>query len=203
MVVEVISYFVGQNILSETTRSIYNGISGIISHQNTEVNKILEEIDVITSTKIVNSIVDEVKKHHYKSQTFNLAVSSLLDILKKIDLEIEEINKDVVEHKEKWFNTWRTPAYVVRIERLRILKKNMDTRLQYLVDIIRINGDLYNDNLSNNSFSNDNLINYDINDMNNINDTLNDTPNLTYITDYFDNEMNNEINNMEIENTSL
>jgi len=203
MVVEVISYFVGQNILSETTRSIYNGISGVVSHQNKEVNKILEEIDVITSTKIVNSIVDEVKKHHYKSQTFNLAVSSLLDILKKIDLEIEEINKDVVEHKEKWFNTWRTPAYVVRIERLRILKKNMDTRLQYLVDIIRINGDLYNDNLSNNSFSNDNLINYDINDMNNINDTLNDTPNLTYITDYFDNEMNNEINNMEIENTSL
>jgi len=203
MVVEVISYFVGQNILSETTRSIYNGISGVVSHQNKEVNKILEEIDVITSTKIVNSIVDEVKKHHYKSQTFNLAVSSLLDILKKIDLEIEEINKDVVEHKEKWFNTWRTPAYVVRIERLRTLKKNMDTRLQYLVDIIRINGDLYNDNLSNNSFSNDNLINYDINDMNNINDTLNDTPNLTYITDYFDNEMNNEINNMEIENTSL
>lgn len=192
MVVEVISYFVGQNILSETTRSIYNGISGIVSHQNKEVNKILEEIDVITSTKIVNSIVDEVKKHHYKSKTFNLAVSSLLEILKKIDLEIEDINKDVVEHKEKWFNTWRTPAYVVRIERLRTLKKNMDTRLQYLVDIIRINGDLYNDN----------LINYDINDMNNINDTLNDTPNLTYITDYSDNEMN-EMNNMEIESTSL
>ena len=138
----IITALVGQEILSETAKSIYNGVSGVISHKNSVVTRILDELDVVASLKIIQSLIFDIKAHHYESKTFQIALESIDEIMTKIYKEVEKINEEAEEHNKKWFANWRTPVYVSRIKNLRELKKNMDIRFDYVVKIIHINNEL-------------------------------------------------------------
>ena len=53
----IITALVGQEILSETAKSIYNGVTGVLSHKNSVVTRILDELDVVASLKIIQSLI--------------------------------------------------------------------------------------------------------------------------------------------------
>lgn len=142
VVTSIITTLVGQELLSETGKSIYNGITGVLTHDNPIITRILDELDVIASLKIIQSLITDIKSYHYETKTFQIALEFINDITKKINDEVDKINIEEREHNDKWFASWRTPIYLKRIKHLKLLKQNMDKRFDYIVKIIKINNDL-------------------------------------------------------------
>ena len=128
--------FVHQTI-TKTTSNIYQSIDDIILDRSFEFKNLLEDLDITTKLDIINSFICNLKEDEKTySKTILKTLDYLIDIFQKIENELENIKKEIEEHKKKWFYTLRTPKYRPLIQNLikhlRILDNRFDTLLKLL-----------------------------------------------------------------------
>jgi len=140
----IISGIVGQEIVTETSRSIFHSITNILSHEHPVINLILSELDIPAQIKLIKSIVSEVSESSNHSKTLELSLEQLDDIVKIVSKQISIIKEGITYHDTLWLNKWRTPAYEAEIKQLRRQKKIMNQRLDNLIKVIQISNQLSN-----------------------------------------------------------
>jgi len=75
---------------------------------------------------------------HDEFSSLVFAIKSLEEIVKKIDVELADIEKDIEEHKLKWFTGWRSSNHEIRIPNLLRLKDTLDKRIDNLVKVVQL-----------------------------------------------------------------
>lgn len=142
--------FVNQTI-TKTTSNIYSNINSILVDSNFELKSLLEDLDINTKLDIINSFISgcdfdenhEInKKINKKKNPYSITVKKTLDyivdILKRIETEIENIKKASESHKEKWFYYLRTPEYSHMVNNLVKHLKILEERFNFLLNILKI-----------------------------------------------------------------
>lgn len=126
------SEIIGKEIIGETSKSIFGLLSGINEFNIPYINKILEDLDILKTTELVESLFHEKTLNERViclSQSQILALNNLHDINTKINEELELIKKGVELSKDYWFKYFRSAPYHDNIENLKRYKKILDSRL--------------------------------------------------------------------------
>lgn len=134
------SLLFGREVVSQTisssTKNILTGVSSILDDEDFIFNKLINDCDLISKVEIINSYIQEL---HDNASDFNestkIALKHIEDILKKIENEIEEIKKQIVEHQQLWFHRFRTPCYKSLLDNLLVHIKVLDERFNLLIKI--------------------------------------------------------------------
>ena len=142
----IISGLVGQELVSETSKSIFHSITNILSHEHPVINSILSDLDIPAQIKLIRSIVTEVSENeiHNKdhNKTLTLSLEQLDDIVKIVSKQILIIKEGIAYHDTLWFNAWRTPDYETEIGQLKKQKNIMNQRLDNLIKVVQITNQL-------------------------------------------------------------
>jgi hypothetical protein len=134
------SLLFGREVVSQTisssTKNILTGVSSILDDEDFIFNKLINDCDLISKVEIINSYIQEL---HDNASDFNestkIALKHIEDILKKIENEIEEIKKQIIEHQQLWFHRFRTPCYKSLLDNLLVHIKVLDERFNLLIKI--------------------------------------------------------------------
>lgn len=193
MTTAVVSSIVGQQAITEASKSIFESIKGIFYHTNPIVRELLEDIDIYNEIELVRTLIREINAHTIKnpkleidynevllndsyhvveehevedkvnktaekivethislytdvagteqpfiSTTLTTCLFQLRDILEKIYIEINELNKGVEYHKTLWFQSFRKPAYNKNLFKIKKYKKNMEDKFDHLIKLMNI-----------------------------------------------------------------
>ena len=122
--------------IAETTHQLYSEINYLISYNDFNFKSILENLDIINKIEIINDLLKNYDNITDKS--IEKCVKSVIDIIHKINNEINEIKVLIEQHEEKWFYKWRSNPYSRKIENLINHSKIMDNRLDLLIKIINL-----------------------------------------------------------------
>ncbi len=130
------SELIGKEVLGETSKSIYNSISNISSFNETFLNKVIEELDLLKKIEIVNSLYDN--SSDLKNKTIILALNNVHDISVKIENELKDIEKDIEYFKTLYFQYIRGLPYMEKINNLKKHSKILDDRLNLLIQLLSL-----------------------------------------------------------------
>ena len=130
---------VNQTITS-TTKNIYIGIDNLMSTDDESFKNLIEKLDITSKLNIIHKFIDELTSIDQTnfSKTVELSLETLSEILKKIETEIEIINKEIIDHKNKWFYKLRTQNYKTMIDNLVNHLDILDKRFNMLVRILQV-----------------------------------------------------------------
>lgn len=119
-----------------------------------QIHTIIEDIKAFTNCRLakffkcINNIggsVDSIQSKndgnvnlHSEFSSLTFAINSLEDIVKKIDIELSNIEKELEEHKLKWFYSWRSSNHESRLPNLLKLKDILDKRIDNLVKVVQL-----------------------------------------------------------------
>ena len=125
--------------ITTTTKNIYNGIDKILLNDNLQFKELLEDLDITIKLDIINTFILDI---HSNNKIFNESVSKtfkyLEEILKTIELEIENINNDIIKHNEKWFSKFRVSNSSYMLQKLVKHIQILDDRFELLIKLIKI-----------------------------------------------------------------
>jgi hypothetical protein len=72
------------------------------------------------------------------THTLGLAIMQLSNIITIIHTDLNTVKTGVEYHKTLWFNSFRTPDYLKIIEKIKIDKKTLDSRLDTLIKVVTL-----------------------------------------------------------------
>lgn len=137
--------YIGSEILTDSTRTIYQKITNIISFTTPDVEHIYNELDIKSSVKLIGQTIKDFEEKYIKNiKEYNLE-KSIVMAFNEIHLVIEEIEKTMLEidnqvneHNEKWVSSWRTPNYLNNIKKIKILNTHLKTRFNSFCEIVKM-----------------------------------------------------------------
>ena len=121
--------------IGESTKSIFHNIGHVLDDEF-KFKDLIEDLDLKSKIDIVNDIIKMDNKDI--NDTIHKALHYVHEIIEKIKNEIEEINKDVKEHKKLWFHKYRTPIYLEKVNKLIKHNSILDKRIDLLIKVISI-----------------------------------------------------------------
>ena len=125
--------------ITTTTKNIYNGIDKILLNDNLQFKDLLEDLDITIKLDIINTFIIDI---HSNNKIFNKSVSKtfkyLEEILKIIELEIENINNEIIKQNEKWFSKFRFSNSSYMLQKLVKHIQILDNRFELLMKLIKI-----------------------------------------------------------------
>ncbi len=121
--------------ISNTSTNIFTEIETVLADGDFVFKSLLEDLDINSKLDIINSFVNDIE-HQIQSDTIKMALKYLHDILEKIKLEMENIRKEIEEHKQKYLYYLRTPSYKDIIKKLILHIKILDERFNLLIKLI-------------------------------------------------------------------
>jgi hypothetical protein len=125
--------------ITTTTNNIYSGIDKLLMNDNIEFKKICEELDINIKLDIINTFIIDI---HNSDKIFNESINKtfkyLEEILKTIELEIENINNELLFYEQIWFRKFRKCNYTIMINNLVKHVKLLDSRFELLIKLIKI-----------------------------------------------------------------
>lgn len=129
--------------ITTTTNNIYSGIDKLLKNDNIEFKKICEELDIHIKLDIINTFIIDIHNSDTNSntifnETINKTFKYLEDILKTIELEIENINNAILFYEKLWFRQIRKCNYTIIISNLVKHIKILDSRFELLIKLIKI-----------------------------------------------------------------
>ena len=138
----VIGSFVGKGVvtqaIAETSRGVFNGVSGLMNNEDFYIKYVLEDLDINPKISTINSLMIQIEAKDHISDTVHICLNNLHDIIDKIHKEIIEIEKEIEIDKTKWFRSFRTPNYIKMVDKLKIHKRIMDERLDLLIKMLTL-----------------------------------------------------------------
>lgn len=133
--IEPLTALVGKEVLSQTVSNIYNGLDTMI--HNKEFKLILDDLDINSSLDIIHQFILDLSKKEI-NETVSKTLKYLEEILKLIETEIENINKEIIAHQSKWFSRFRTSQCDTMLKNLIKHKKILDSRFDLLIKLINL-----------------------------------------------------------------
>jgi len=134
--------------ITTTTNNIYSGIDKLLKNDNIEFKKICEDLDIHIKLDIINTFIIDIHNSDTNSsdtnsntifnETINKTFKYLEDILKTIELEIENINNAILFYEKLWFRQIRKCNYTIIISNLVKHIKILDSRFELLIKLIKI-----------------------------------------------------------------
>jgi len=124
--------FIGKELIVETTRSVLGHLTDLEDHEDLYINNIIEELDINSKIKVISSIITRKEN---TTIPVKICIKNLSDIICKIKHELEEINRLLPLHKEKWFHSWREGEYYKNLNKLKKLDVILDKRLQLFLQV--------------------------------------------------------------------
>ena len=73
------------------------------------------------------------------NEIIKICIDELHKIVDKIDKELSIIKDLILLHKEKWFNSIRTPDYYNNVKNVKKYKKILDKRLELFMNVLKMN----------------------------------------------------------------
>jgi hypothetical protein len=137
------SFLIGKEMFTQTitttTKNIYNGIDKILLNDNVQFKQLLDDLDITIKLDIIHTFILDI---HDDNNIFNETVTKtfkyLEEILKTIELEIENINNDIIKHNEKWFSKFRVSNSSYMLQKLVKHIQILDDRFELLMKLIKI-----------------------------------------------------------------
>ena len=123
------SELIKREIITDTTRGIYNIMSGIYGYNIPKINEIIEELDIKKKIELIDIIFDTYSEKLIGDNILVLTLNNLHDISLKIKNELEEIKKDIEIYKNLYFSYFRSKPYLNKLENLKLHCKIMNERL--------------------------------------------------------------------------
>jgi hypothetical protein len=155
--VALLSLYAGQ-MFQETTKNIFVKIFDIVNEKHDYIKEIIESLDLISKVEIIESIIRDIneymKLNNIKpNHTLDLAIVQLSNIITTIHSDLNNVKNGVEYHKTLWFNSFRTPDYLKLIEKIKLDKKTLDSRLDNMIKIVTLFRELNHRATSPNHFS--------------------------------------------------
>ena len=137
MATTIVTALVGKEILSQSvhnsTLGVFNGLNSMIS--DVDIKKIIKNLDIETKLNIINSFIKSMKDINL-SEHIIISINSINEIIKEIEKEINDINKEIIEHKSKWFYYLRKTNNLENINKLKTSVKILDSRFDILMKLL-------------------------------------------------------------------
>tara|TARA_B110001469_G_C9614977_1_gene306083 strand:- start:1024 stop:1464 length:441 start_codon:yes stop_codon:yes gene_type:complete len=125
--------------INTTTKNIYNGIDKVLLNDNIQFRELLDTLDINTKLDIINSfIIDIHKEHQILNNTLNKTLKYLENSLNTIDTEIKNIDKELIDHNNKWFSRIRSSKYPIMLNNLIKHMKILDERFNLLIKLMNV-----------------------------------------------------------------
>lgn len=140
--VALLSVYAGQ-MFQETTKNIFVKIFDIINEKHDYIKEIIDMLDLVSKVEIIESIIRDIneymKLNNIKpNHTLELAIIQLSNIITIIHTDLNNVKIGVEHHKTLWFNSFRTPDYLKIIEKIKLDKKTLDSRLDNMIKIVTL-----------------------------------------------------------------
>ena len=132
------SEIIGKELIGETSKGIFGLLSGINEFNIPYINQLLEDLDIMKTIELVESLFHERTKNEHiiqLTQSQILAFNNLHEINIKIQNELELIKKKIEESKDYWFKYFRTAPYHENLDNLKRYKKILDSRLDIVLKL--------------------------------------------------------------------
>jgi len=124
------------DILFRSVRATSRGLISVgsyvfVSDKSGERNLDVElaKMDLKNRTNVISALLDEM---NCTSPAVKTSIQGLRDVIKSIRDELEKIEKSKIEHKNKWFNSWRHLDCDDSCKNLVVLSQVLDKRLTLL-----------------------------------------------------------------------
>ena len=155
--VALLSVYAGQ-MFQETTKNIFIKIFDIVNEKHDYIKEIIESLDLISKVEIIESIIRDINEYMKlnnirPNRTLDLAIVQLSNIITIIHTDLNNVKIGVEYHKTLWFNSFRTPEYLKIIEKIKLDKKTLDSRLDNMIKIITLFREINHSSTSPNNFS--------------------------------------------------
>ena len=136
---------VGTDVVVKTLTASSTSIINIITHLSTtefpnseSIKKALLETDIELKMKVINSLVNDLKKKINLAEAINIALGSLAETTEKIHNQLDLIKDKIEYHKLKYFQTWRNLNCDENLNNIKKLNNILDKRLDLLTKILSI-----------------------------------------------------------------
>ena len=129
-----------QLIAHTTLLSIYNTSDYIINGSHPHISEKLEKLDIINRIKIIEALINEIhenSKYKYK-KSIQLSLESIHSTINSIESELQIIKTECDNHKNMYFNYWRTPNCLLNLDKVEHLTKLLSERIDLLREIIKM-----------------------------------------------------------------
>jgi hypothetical protein len=130
-------------LFTDTSKKLFVKIWDIVNEKNDHVKDIIDSLDLIPKVEIVESVVRDLNEdlkicHRTPNHTVQLALNQLMNIVDNIHNDLKKIKEGIEYHKTLWFHSFRTPAYLELIEKIKSDKNILDSRLENLALVTSI-----------------------------------------------------------------
>ena len=136
---------VGTDVVVKTLTATSSSIINLITHLSTteypnsdSIRNVLYETDIELKMKVINSLVNDLKKKKNLAEPINIALGSLAETTEKLHKELDIIKKNVEIHKSKYFKNWRNLNCDENLHNIKKLNNILDKRLDLLTKILSI-----------------------------------------------------------------
>lgn len=102
MTTAVISSIVGQEAISEVSKSIFQSIKGIFYHTNPIVRELLEDIDIYNEIELVRTLIMEINANTINNVDLNVDYNDILINDTYHIIDDSEINEEEVNETAKY-----------------------------------------------------------------------------------------------------
>lgn len=128
--------------LTASAQGIYGLVSNISNNSHTpDIGNVVRELDLATDVSILESLLKEINIERHHTQTLAICLEKLRECVREIENQLIEMNTRLMYNKSLWIAvSMRSYGFTDIIDKLRILKKNMDSRRQMLFEVLKING---------------------------------------------------------------
>lgn len=120
-------YFITNNLITTFTY-LKN-----LNHGDVELNEIITENDVVQDIIIIKSFLEEIEKTN-QSKTVSLCIQNLAVTLEKLEKTLTSITTKIDNHKQLWFNSFR--SYDIKNEK--VLFPKLVNQMNHRFDILRM-----------------------------------------------------------------
>ncbi len=126
----MVATFVGREVVVESTTATYSTLKSLLGF-NQHVDTVLEELDIQTQLKIVESLLKSIND----DPKIHVCLNEVNEIIQKIHWEMEKMYHEIDVHPQKWFASYRSPNCNKELQNLRKYSKIMDKRVEMLIKL--------------------------------------------------------------------
>jgi len=118
---------------------VINGISRSSTPDKKNVIDLLNRLDLEETIKVVDSMLKEISRDNLESNTLQLCLDSLIDILKKIEFELKRIDYMLKYNSNIWIlSSFRSHDCTSNMKKIEEYKNILDVRLKRFVNMLKI-----------------------------------------------------------------
>lgn len=151
------------SLINKTSQSIYDLIKSLNDKQDNNINKILIELDLENTIKVINEILINLESVNISSKNILSNIQNIKDIILKIENELLLLHNMVDYNNSIWIlKKYRSYDCQNILDNLKLYKSILDNRKKLLTEVLQINN-FINNNINNNNIKNNNKDNLNLN----------------------------------------